>query len=226
MAEKVVELIDVHKVYRLGLAEIHALRGVNFSVGKGEMIAIMGPSGSGKTTLLNIIGTLDKPTRGEVYINGRNILNLKEKDLTLLRRTTIGFIFQFHNLIPILTALENVELPMIIAGKPREERRKRAIHLLRLVGLGDRLNHRPSELSGGEQQRVAIARALANKPSIILADEPTGELDTETSELVIGVLKDSVKEENGTLILVTHNPMVAEKMERIVKIRDGKIIEN
>jgi len=222
--DPLLEAIDVHKTYRIGPIEIKALRGVNLTLKQGEFISIVGPSGSGKTTLLNIIGTLDKPTKGMVLIDGKDITKMSESELTQLRRHKIGFIFQFHNLIPILSALENVELPMIIAGIPREERLQRARYLLKLVGLGDRLNHRPNELSGGEQQRVAIARALANKPILILADEPTGELDTENSLLVVSVLRDAVKEVGGSCILVTHNTLVAKKADRILTIQDGKII--
>ncbi|MEX2689983.1 MAG: ABC transporter ATP-binding protein [Candidatus Njordarchaeum guaymaensis] len=222
--DPLLEAIDVHKTYRIGPIEIKALRGVNLTLKQGEFISIVGPSGSGKTTLLNIIGTLDKPTKGMVLIDGKDITKMSESELTQLRRHKIGFIFQFHNLIPILSALENVELPMIIAGIPREERLQRARYLLKLVGLGDRLNHRPNELSGGEQQRVAIARALANKPILILADEPTGELDTENSLLVVSVLRDAVKEVGGSCILVTHNTLVAKKADRTLTIQDGKII--
>ncbi len=220
----VVELIDVHKTYRLGRVEIHALRGVNLRIGKRAFISIMGPSGSGKTTLLNIIGTLDKPTKGKVLIDGVDITKLSDKELTRLRREKIGFVFQFHNLIPVLTALENVVLPMIIASVPREERLKRAKYLLKLVGLEDRMDHRPSELSGGEQQRVAIARALANKPSLILADEPTGELDTENSELVMKIFREAIVEESATAIVVTHNPLVSRLTDKIYYLRDGKIV--
>ena len=222
--EFVVEVLDVHKVYRLGKIEIHALRGVNLKVRRGEFISIMGPSGSGKTTLLNIIGTLDKPTKGKVFIDHEDITKLPDKKLTEIRRKKIGFVFQFHNLIPVLTALENVELPMIIAGVPREERLRRAKHLLKLVGLEDRMNHRPSELSGGEQQRVAIARALANKPSIILADEPTGELDTENSILIMKIFRDAIVEEGATAIVVTHNPLVSSLTDKIYHLRDGVIV--
>lgn len=222
--DPLLEAIDVHKTYRIGPIEIKALRGVNLTLKQGEFISIVGPSGSGKTTLLNIIGTLDKPTKGIVLIDGKDITKMSESELTQLRRHKIGFIFQFHNLIPILSALENVELPMIIAGIPREERLQRARYLLKLVGLEDRLNHRPNELSGGEQQRVAIARALANKPILILADEPTGELDTENSLLVVSVLRDAVKEVGGSCILVTHNTLVAKKADRTLTIQDGKII--
>ncbi|MHA1665532.1 MAG: ABC transporter ATP-binding protein [Candidatus Njordarchaeales archaeon] len=222
--DTLLEAVDIHKTYRIGSIEIKALRGVNLVLDHEEFISIVGPSGSGKTTLLNIIGTLDKPTKGIILIDGKDITKMSDKELTKLRRNKIGFIFQFHNLIPILSALENVELPMIIAGIPREERIKRAKYLLKLVGLGDRLNHRPNELSGGEQQRVAIARALANKPELVLADEPTGELDTENSLLVVNVLKNAVKDVGGSCILVTHNPLVAKKADRVLTIRDGKII--
>ena len=222
--DTLLDAVDIHKTYRIGSIEIKALRGVNLVLDHEEFISIVGPSGSGKTTLLNIIGTLDKPTKGIILIDGKDITKMSDKELTKLRRNKIGFIFQFHNLIPILSALENVELPMIIAGIPREERIKRAKYLLKLVGLGDRLNHRPNELSGGEQQRVAIARALANKPELVLADEPTGELDTENSLLVVNVLKNAVKDVGGSCILVTHNPLVAKKADRVLTIRDGKII--
>lgn len=221
----VVEAIDVHKTYRLGRIEIHALKGVNLKVKRGEFISIMGPSGSGKTTLLNLIGTLDKPTKGKIIIDGQDVTKLSDKELTKMRRRKIGFVFQFHNLIPVLTAFENVELPMIIAGIPKEERTKRVKHLLKLVGLEDRMNHRPSELSGGEQQRVAIARALANRPSIILADEPTGELDTENSEIVMKIFREAVEEENTTTIVVTHNPLVSRLTDKIYYLRDGQIVK-
>lgn len=221
-----VKLVDVHKVYYLGESEVHALRGVNLSVGSGEIVSVVGPSGSGKTTLLNILGTLDRPTKGEVYIDGRLVSSMGERELISIRRKKIGFIFQFHNLIPILSAAENVELPMIIAGVPREERLKRVRHLLELVGLGSRMHHRPSELSGGEQQRVAIARALANNPSLILADEPTGELDTENSRIVMEALIDAVNQQGGTLIVVTHNLDVAKMAKRIIELRDGRIISD
>ena len=212
------------KIYRLGKVEIHALRGVNLYCKKGEMVAVVGPSGSGKTTLLNLIGTLDKPTSGQVFIDGQEITNLSENELTKLRRNKIGFVFQFFNLIPVLTAFENVELPMLIAGVPKEQREKRAKELLELVGLLDRMNHKPDELSGGEQQRVAIARALANRPSLLLADEPTGDLDSETGMRVVNLMREMTKRENATTIMVTHDLEVAKVADRILKMRDGKII--
>ena len=222
--EVVVETIDLCKVYRMGLTEIHALKNVNLKVYRGEMVAVVGPSGSGKTTLLNLIGTLDKPTSGKIYIDGEDITTKSEKELTLLRRRKIGFVFQFYNLIPVLTAYENVELPLLISGVPKKEREKRVRKLLEMVGLEDRMNHRPDELSGGEQQRVAIARALVNNPSIILADEPTGDLDTETGLMVVQLMRKLAKEEDSTVIMVTHDPQISEIADRIIYLRDGKII--
>ncbi|MEX2702755.1 MAG: ABC transporter ATP-binding protein [Candidatus Baldrarchaeota archaeon] len=222
--EVVVETVDLCKVYRMGLTEIHALKNVNLKVYRGEMVAVVGPSGSGKTTLLNLIGTLDKPTSGKIYIEGEDITTKSEKELTLLRRRKIGFVFQFYNLIPVLTAYENVELPLLISGVPKKEREKRVRRLLEMVGLEDRMNHRPDELSGGEQQRVAIARALVNNPSIILADEPTGDLDTETGLMVVQLMRKLAKEEDSTVIMVTHDPQISEIADRIIYLRDGKII--
>nr|MDO8044922.1 ABC transporter ATP-binding protein [Candidatus Baldrarchaeota archaeon] len=200
------------------------LKNVNLKVYRGEMVAVVGPSGSGKTTLLNLIGTLDKPTSGKIYIEGEDITTKSEKELTLLRRRKIGFVFQFYNLIPVLTAYENVELPLLISGVPKKEREKRVRRLLEMVGLEDRMNHRPDELSGGEQQRVAIARALVNNPSIILADEPTGDLDTETGLMVVQLMRKLAKEEDSTVIMVTHDPQISEIADRIIYLRDGKII--
>ena len=223
-SEITVEVRDLVKIYKLGAVQIKALRGVSFSCRRGEMVAIVGPSGSGKTTLLNLIGTLDKPTRGQVLLDGVDVTKLSEKELTLLRRKKIGFVFQFFNLIPVLTAFENVELPMLIAGVKKEVREKRAKYLLELVGLADRMHHKPDELSGGEQQRVAIARALANKPTLLLADEPTGDLDTETGLKVVNLMRELTKKENATAIIVTHDLDVASIADRILKMRDGKII--
>jgi putative ABC transport system ATP-binding protein len=218
-----VETRKLVKTYKLGDSVVHALRGVNLKIIEGEAVAIMGPSGSGKTTLLNMLGALDTPTSGEVIIDGVNISKMSDKELTLIRRHMIGPVFQFYNLIPVLTAIENVELPMIFAGLPKDVRGARAKQLLKIVGLGSRMDHRPDELSGGEQQRVAIARALANNPSIILGDEITGDLDTKTGEEIIGMLLKLSKEETRTLIIVTHDPTVGAKMDRILKIRDGQI---
>jgi putative ABC transport system ATP-binding protein len=218
-----VETRKLVKTYKLGDNVVRALRGVNLKIIEGEAVAIMGPSGSGKTTLLNMLGALDTPTSGEVIIDGVNISKMSDKELTLIRRHMIGPVFQFYNLIPVLTAIENVELPMIFAGFPKDVRTARAKQLLKIVGLGNRMDHRPDELSGGEQQRVAIARALANNPSIILGDEVTGDLDTKTGEEIVGMLLKLSKEEKRTLIIVTHDPTVGAKMDRILKIRDGQI---
>lgn len=219
----VIRLDRLEKTYELGKLKVHALRDVSLSVSRGEFVVIMGPSGSGKTTLLNIIGGLDKPTRGKVFVEGLDLTILSDKELTRIRRDKIGFIFQFYNLIPVLTALENVELPLLMAGKPREKALERARELLKMVGLAERDGHMPDELSGGEQQRVAIARALANNPSIMLADEPTGDLDSKTGMDVVEVLYDVAKKENTTVIVATHDPMIAEKADRILRMHDGRI---
>jgi putative ABC transport system ATP-binding protein len=221
-----VQVENVEKVYKLGEIPVQALKDVSLELQKGEFVAIMGPSGSGKTTLLNLIGVLDKPTKGKIYIDGRDITKLKEKELTRLRRSTVGYIFQFYNLIPVLSAFENVELPMLIAGMARKEREERAHHLLEKVGLAGRENHRPDELSGGEQQRVAIVRALANKPSVVLADEPTGDLDSKTGKEVMQALRDLSSNEGATVIVVTHDPMVADMASKIFEMRDGSIIRS
>lgn len=219
----IVECIDLKKSYILGEVKVDALRGINMRIKRGEMIAIQGPSGCGKTTLLNIIGSLDYPTSGKILLEGKEISTASERELTEIRRRSVGFIFQFYNLLPVLTALENVELPMLIAGKPKEERYERAMDLLEKVGLLERKDHKPDELSGGERQRVAIARALANHPLILLADEPTGDLDTETGLAIIELLKEINKTENQTLILVTHDGNIANQSERIFHIIDGLI---
>ncbi len=224
----IIDLRNVSRVYRMGLVEVHALRGINMQISPGERVAIMGPSGSGKTTCLNIIGALDRPTSGQVIIDGTDITQMSEKELTRIRRDKLSFIFQFFNLIPVLTAFENVELPLLIAGVDEEKRRDEVERLLQLVGLEERATHRPDELSGGEQQRVAIARALAKPPgsassTIILADEPTGDLDTVTGEEVMEVLLRSAKKEESTLVVVTHDPDVGAKLDRVLSMRDGLV---
>jgi putative ABC transport system ATP-binding protein len=224
----IVELNQVSKTYVMGEIQIPALRGVSFNVSKGEAIGIMGPSGSGKTTLLNLIGALDRPTSGSVIVDGINITTMNESELTMVRRSKISFVFQFFNLLPVLSAYENVELPLLIAGVEEDARIQRVDHLLALVGLTERADHRPDELSGGEQQRVAIARALAKPPGaassvVVLADEPTGDLDTQTGEEIMGILIDLTKGEGGTLITVTHDPDVGEKMDMVYRMRDGVI---
>jgi putative ABC transport system ATP-binding protein len=223
-SEALYSLTDVWKTYVVGGSPVHALRGVNLVVKKEEFLCIMGPSGSGKTTLLMILGLLTSPTRGRVEFLSRDISSLSDREATEMRRRTIGFVFQTYNLIPWLTAAENVEIAMAIAGYPQSLRKKRVEELLDSVGLGQRMNHKPMELSGGEQQRVAIARALANDPAVILADEPTGNLSTEQGEEIVGLLR-SLREKGKTVVMVTHNPAMAKKADRIVKIRDGVIEE-
>ncbi len=218
----VYELVDVRKRYGTRRNYVEALRGITLTIRRGEFVAVMGPSGSGKTTLLSILGLLTRPTSGIVRIFGRDVMRLTDKQATLLRRRTIGFIFQTFNLVPWLTAYENVELALAI-GEYTGNRRARVMGLLSSVGLEHRANHRPMELSGGEQQRVAIARALANDPTVILADEPTGNLDTKSGLQVMGILR-SLVEEGRTVVMVTHDQKMAEMADRIVKIRDGKIL--
>ena len=219
----VIETIDVTKTYMSGGRPLEVLKGINLKVEPGEFMAIMGPSGSGKSTLLNMIGALDRPTSGKVYINGTDLSQLNDNQIADVRNTEIGFIFQFFNLIPRMDAQSNVELPMAVKGVSRTQRKKRAMNLLNLVGLGDRSHHKPSQLSGGEQQRVAIARALANEPNLILADELTGNLDSKTGAEIMLLLKQLNKEEGKTFILITHDPMVAQNTDRLVSFKDGMI---
>jgi putative ABC transport system ATP-binding protein len=223
VSEFIVRTRDVHKIYLMGKVEVHALRGVTLDIKRGEYISIMGPSGSGKSTLFNMIGGLDKPTSGSVYINEVDLAQLDAYELAWLRCRTIGYIFQTFNLIPVMTALENVMLPMIFAGVPEDERRDRAMELLKRVGLAERWNHKPFELSGGQQQRVAIARALANDPAIILADEPTGNLDLRTGKEIIELLKELNEEKGVTIISATHDLKMIDVSDRVIWIRDGQI---
>ncbi|MFC1741779.1 ABC transporter ATP-binding protein [Nanoarchaeota archaeon] len=222
----VIKLTDVWKVYQMGEVEVPALRGLNLEMKDGEFVAIMGPSGSGKSTAMNMIGCLDIPTTGSIFLDGQDISRLSESDLAQIRGKRIGFIFQQFNLIPTLTALENVMLPMTFQGMPAAERKERATHLLDMVELEDRMHHKPNELSGGQQQRVAIARSLANDPEVILADEPTGNLDSKTGTIVMNFLRRLNVEEDKTIIMVTHDEDVANHARRIEFLKDGVVVSS
>jgi putative ABC transport system ATP-binding protein len=221
----VVRTRDLVKDLPLGSGIVHILRGVSLDIYAGERVGIVGPSGSGKSTLLGLIGGLDSPTSGTVDLDGIDITRLSESKLTEVRNEKIGFVFQFFNLIPTLTALENVALPIEFARKPKYPARQRAAELLDLLGMQDRLNHRPAQLSGGQQQRVAIARALANNPPLLLADEPTGNLDTESGKVVLDTLRNIQRETGTTVVVVTHDPTVAGAMERVLTLVDGQVID-
>ncbi len=220
----VIETQNLKKSYRMGEVDVSALNGVDLRVEAGEFMSIMGPSGSGKTTLLNLIGALDRPTEGKVFIKGTDIAGLNDDELAELRNREIGFVFQFFNLVARMSALKNVEMPMAFAGVSPDERKRRATALLESVGLGERIDHKPTELSGGEQQRVAIARALVNDPSVVLCDEPTGNVDSKTGKEVMEILRKLNKEQQQTFVIVTHDPLVAESVDRIAHMQDGVII--
>lgn len=222
--DSVVTLDDVTKTYQTGAVAVQALRGVSLDVRRGEYLAIMGPSGSGKSTLMNILGCLDVLTTGRYLINGHDVASLGENDLAEIRNKEIGFVFQQFNLLPALSAWRNVELPLFYGGVPAGERRERAIRALERVGLGPRIHHRPGELSGGQQQRVAVARALASEPAIILADEPTGNLDSASTEDVLSLF-DELHRTGRTIVLITHEQEVADRAQRMVHVRDGHIID-
>ena len=219
----ILEVREVKKSYRMGKVLVPSLCGVSFDVREGEFLTIFGPSGSGKSTLLHLMGCLDRPDEGEILIDGSDILKLNDNELAELRLTKMGFVFQFFNLLPRLTALKNVELPLTIAGVPEKEALSRTEEMLRFVGLEARMNHKPYELSGGEQQRVAIARALINNPKIVLADEPTGNLDTKTGWEIVQLMKKLNEERKQTFVIVTHDPHIAETADRIIHLKDGLI---
>ena len=218
-----IELKDVYKIYPMGDETVHALDGVSLSIDQGEFVAIVGSSGSGKSTAMNIIGCLDVPTSGSYHLGGVDVSTMDDDQQAEIRNKMLGFIFQQYNLIPKLSVLENVELPLLYAGVPAEERRNRAIHSLERVGLADKRKHLPSQLSGGQQQRVSIARALAGSPSVILADEPTGALDSRTGREVLGILK-KLNREGDTVVLITHDNSIAVRADRIIRLQDGRII--
>ncbi|MFO8016509.1 MAG: ABC transporter ATP-binding protein [Candidatus Woesearchaeota archaeon] len=222
-SKPIISLDNVWKIYQMGDVEVPALRGLTLNIREGEFVSIMGPSGSGKSTSMNMVGCLDIPTKGTIDLEGRNISSMSESELAQIRGRKIGFIFQQFNLINTLTALENITLPMVFQNIDEEKRVSRAKKLLGMVGLGDRTSHKPTELSGGQQQRVAIARALANDPDVILADEPTGNLDTRTGDTVMSFLSKLHREEGKTIVMVTHDPHVANSAERIEHLKDGKI---
>ena len=225
MSERpMIEVRDLRKIYRTGDVDVPALRGVNLSVSRGEFVSVVGPSGSGKSTMFHILGGLTPPTSGSVSIDGRDLLHMSDADRTNLRKTMVGFVFQKYNLLPTLSAADNIEIARDIAGR-RDAMNEQFQQILKLLGLERRLKHKPRALSGGEQQRVAIARAIVNHPAILLADEPTGNLDTENSNAVLGLLRDLNKRLGQTILMITHNPEAAAYGDRIVQMRDGRIVE-
>ena len=226
MTGSVIKLENVWKTYQLGKVELTALKNVSLEISSGAFIAIMGASGSGKSTLLNIIGCLDSPSKGKVSLKGKDVSKLSEDELSRFRGKTIGFVFQEFNLLPNLNALENVMLPMVFQGISLEKREKKAKEILTSLGLGDRIFHQPAELSGGERQRVAVARAFANDPELVIADEPTGNLDSTTGKKIMKVLTDFHEKEGKTIVVVTHDPIIADYSEEIINIKDGEIIKN
>jgi putative ABC transport system ATP-binding protein len=222
---KIVQTENLTRIYGSGETAVIALDHVNLSVNEGEFLAVMGPSGCGKSTLLHLIGGLDRPTEGRVLLAGQDLTQLDDDSLTLLRRRKIGFVFQFFNLIPVLTALENVALPLLLDGVPAKEARQRAVEWLERMGLGERLHHRPDQLSAGQQQRVAIARAMVTEPALILADEPTGNLDTRAGDDIANLLRQTVNQWGRTVLMVTHDPRIAAYADRIVFLKDGRIVD-
>lgn len=221
-SKQVILTKDIAKIYQMGLEKVHALQSISISINRGEYVAFMGPSGSGKSTLMNIVGCLDTPTRGSYWLNGKDVSNLSEGELAEIRNIEIGFVFQTFNLLPRSTSLDNVALPLVYAGYSKSDRSDRAYEVLESVGLGDRALHKPNELSGGQRQRVAIARALVNNPSIILADEPTGNLDTKTSYEIMDLFE-KLYEKGHTIIMVTHEDDIAQHSRRVIRLRDGLV---
>ena len=222
--EKLIELTDIYKPYTVGGEQLPVLQDINLTVSRGEFVAIVGASGSGKSTLMNIIGALDRPTSGSYLLEGQDIRQMNDKQLSRIRNRKIGFVFQTFNLIPRTSALKNVCLPMLYAGIPADKTMKRARRLLEQVDMGERMKHNPNELSGGQKQRVAIARSMANDPQIILADEPTGALDSVTGRMIMDLFHDLHKKQGKTIVLITHSPQLAQECQRIVSIKDGRIV--
>lgn len=220
--EKMISVEDLKKTYVMGTEKVHALKKITIDIHKNEYVALMGPSGSGKSTLMNLLGCLDTPTSGTYMLNGINVSQMTDSELATVRNREIGFVFQTFNLLPRLSSLDNVALPLVYSGMSKAEREERASHVLDIVGLGDRMSHKPNELSGGQRQRVAIARALVNNPAIILADEPTGNLDTKTSIEIMEIFE-NIQNNGNTVILVTHEPDIAEHAHRIIRLRDGLV---
>jgi len=226
MDDFVIEVDDVKKIYQMGVVEVHALAGVSFHVRRGEVVAIMGPSGAGKSTIMNILGCLDRPTSGEYTLDGEPVSELNDDQLASIRNRKVGFVFQSFMLLPRQTALANVSLPMRYAGVPAQERNLRARKALDSVGLGARVNHKPTELSGGQQQRVAVARALVNDPAIIMADEPTGNLDSKSGKEIMELLLRLNAENNTTVIIITHDEKIGDQAQRIIRLQDGLLVED
>ena len=225
MSDNVIEIRNIIRDFKLGQETVHVLKGIDLDIKRGEYVAIMGPSGSGKSTLMNLLGCLDTPTAGSYLLNGKDVSQMTDDELADIRNTEIGFVFQTFNLLPRTTALDNVALPMIYAGQSKKVREERAAEVLTDVGLADRMDHKPNQLSGGQRQRVAVGRALVNKPSIILADEPTGNLDSKTGTEIMGLF-DEIHSKGNTVIMVTHEEDIAKYTERIVRLQDGLIISN
>ena len=225
MAESLIKITNIKRNFSLGNETVYVLKGIDLEIKKGEYVALMGPSGSGKSTLMNLLGCLDTPTSGNYILNGKDVSKMKDDELAEIRNKEIGFVFQTFNLLPRTTALDNVALPMIYAGYSKSERVARATDVLQQVNLADRMDHQPNQLSGGQRQRVAIARALVNKPSIILADEPTGNLDSKTSDEVMSLLKTMIKKYNQTLVMITHDETIAQMADRVIYIEDGKVVK-